>query len=78
MLSVPRLVGVVLLVAFVLDMRLWPWKMPLAFLPFAAFFIVFTVTMLRGSLSNFIVMFQQVQLFLLFIICYNLFFGARG
>jgi O-antigen ligase len=77
-LSIPRMAGLVLSLAFVLDPRLWPWKLPPASVAFAAFFGIFTLSMLRDNLTNFVMVFQQFQMIMLFLICYNLFVTGQA
>lgn len=72
-LSIPRMAGLALTLAFLLDPKLWPWRLPRGFSAIAAFFAVYTVSMLRNDFTNFVWVFQQFQLVLLLVICYNLF-----
>jgi O-antigen ligase len=72
-LSIPRMAGILLTLCFVADPRTRPWRLPPAGLAFAAFFAVFTLSMLRGNFFNATTLFQQCQLLLLFLICYNMF-----
>jgi O-antigen ligase len=76
-LSIPRIVGAVLFLAFVLETQLWPWRLPAAFIPFAVFFFSFTLSMLRADIGNFGLIFQQIQVLVLFVIAYNLFLQPK-
>lgn len=72
-LSLARIAGVLLTLCFLADIRLWPWRLPPVWWLFAAFFGIFMFSMLRYDLTNFMVVFQQFQLIMLFFISYNLF-----
>jgi len=73
-LSIPRMIGLVLLIAFLLDPRLRPWRVPPAIGWFAAYFTVF---LLRVGIYAPSWAFQQFQLLVFFFICYNLFMTSR-
>ena len=72
-LSIPRMAGIVLLLAFLCDVKLRPWKRPPAFLAIAAFLMIFALSMLRSDFTELSTVLQQFQLVILFLICYNLF-----
>ncbi len=80
-LSLSRIVGVLLMLCFLVDPKPHPWRLPPAAWAFAAFFGVFTLSMLRADFTNITVVFQQLQLLVMFLISYNLFQNeqaARG
>jgi O-antigen ligase len=71
--SIPRMVGAALVLCFLIDPGVRPWRLPPALWAFAAFFGVFTLSMLRTDFTNYLVVLQQFQLLMAFFICYNLF-----
>ena len=73
-LSIPRMAGIALLLAFLLDFGLRPWKFTGAFLCFSAYFVV---CVFRLGIFNPSWAFSQFQLLAIFFICYNLFTAAK-
>jgi len=76
-LSIPRMVGALLILCFLIDPKSRPWRLPPATWAFVAFFGIFTLSMLRSNFTDVIGVLQQLQLILLFLICYNLFLTKR-
>lgn len=76
-LSIPRIFGAILVVAFLLEPKLWPWKLPPASVAFGLFFVVFTFSMLRADFTNYLVVLQQMQMIALLLISYNLFLSGQ-
>lgn len=77
-LSIPRLAGIALVVAFLSDVKLRPWKLPPASRALAAFFAVFALSMLRSDFDKLTAVLQQFQNLVLLVICYNLFATVRA
>jgi hypothetical protein len=77
-LSLPRMAGILLMLCFVIDPKTRPWKLPPTGLTFAVYFVVFTASMMRSDFSNYMLIFQQFQLFVLFLISYNLFLSRQA
>jgi O-antigen ligase len=72
-LSIPRIAGIVLILTFLANTHLRPWKRPRAWAAFVAFVFIFAFSMLRSSLAEASIVFQLVQKLALFVIAYNLF-----
>jgi O-antigen ligase len=75
-LSIPRIVGVVLALCFVIDPKTRPWKPSPAGLAFTIYVAIYTVSMLRSDFSEYPAVLLQVQSLVLFFISYNLFMAT--
>lgn len=76
-LSIPRIAGIVLLAAFLIDRRVRPWRLPPGSKAFGLFFLVFTCSMLRSGFEAVGAVLQQFQMIAAFFVCYNLFLTRR-
>lgn len=76
-LSIPRITGVILTLAFLLRTKPQSWVLPPAFAAFATFFLFFAASMLRLGFDHTVVVLQQLQMVALFVIAYNLFIRRR-
>ncbi len=77
-LSIPRMAGVVLTLCFLIDPKTRPWRLPPASLALAAFFAIFTLSMLRSDFTDVTMVLQQFQSIVLLLICYNLFLAGKA
>ena len=78
MVSVPRVLGVVLLVAAIIEPGLRPWRTPKTLVCFGVFAFLFTLASFgTQGFQNLPRVFRLIQLLVLFSISYNLFLTGR-
>jgi O-antigen ligase len=76
-LSIPRMVGIVLVLVFVFDPKTWPWRLPPGAAAFGLYFLAITLSMLRSNYSDILAVLAHIQLAGLLLISYNLFLSGR-
>lgn len=72
-LSIPRITGGTLLLVSLLKIKDFHWELPPNFKVFSAFLLIYMISVIYSDFNPFPFFFPQFQMFVLFIIVYNLF-----